>query len=186
MRTHARALAAAVVILVLGLVACGGDDDGGDDAEASDATDSETPTATADETTTTAPDTPEELAVTAYQASWDATFRALNPPRELPELAQLLTGEALSERINGIAGRARQGHYVVGSVTTHPTVVSATEHEVLLDDCVVENSIEYDAAGQVVDPAENVQVNYRVTVINEAGVWKVSDFERREESCVPG
>jgi hypothetical protein len=137
------------------------------------------------ETTSTAPPTPEQQAVAAYEASWEATFRALNPPTQLPEITELHTGEALSETVNLIATKQRLGHRVEGSTAPHPVIVSATSTEVLLDDCAIENSIEYDGAGAVVDTAEGAAYNYRVTVVNEEGVWKVADFERREEPCEP-
>jgi hypothetical protein len=38
----------------------------------------------------------------------------------------------------------------------------------------------------VVDTAEGMSFNYRVTVVNEEGAWKVSQFERREEPCDAG
>ena len=124
--------------------------------------------------------------MTAYQASWDATFQATNPPGEIPAIRETHTGEALSETLNLIATKQRLGNRVEGSMQTHPVVVSSTETEVVLDDCAIENSVEYDAAGQVVDTAENAPYNYRVTVVNEQGAWKVADFERREEPCTPG
>jgi hypothetical protein len=133
----------------------------------------------------TAADSPEALAIAAYDESWKATFRALDPPEETPELSQLMTGEALGERLATITSRKLDGHRVDGSMTTHPHVVSASSTKVVLDDCAVENSVEYDANNQVVDPADNVAYNYRVTVINEDGSWKVSDFERRDEPCTP-
>lgn len=183
MRTQSRVLATtAAATLAIALAACGGDDDEDDDAARTDETASDLPAAT----TTTAPPTPEELAVAAYQTSWEVSLQALDPPQELPELFDVMTGEALSERLNGIHNRARLGHYIQGTVETHPAVVSATASEVLLDDCAVENSVEYDADGEVVDPAEDVHANYRVTVVLEDDVWKVADFERRDEACVPG
>src|SRR5262245_11404840 len=129
---------------------------------------------------------PADLAMDAYQESWDATFRALDPPAETPELAELLTGEALLELQANIDRWATEGHRIEGSVRTHPTVVSATAGKVVLDDCAVENSAEYDAAGQVVDPPGDVSYNFRVTVVNEDGTWKVSQFERREDPCTAG
>ncbi|HET6952050.1 MAG TPA: hypothetical protein VFI47_16835 [Acidimicrobiales bacterium] len=169
---------AAALVLVLTAGACGDDD-------STDTGDGTTTTEAEDSTTTTAPPTPEELAAAAYQASWDATFRALNPAQETEELRQLLTGEALSETLNIVNGIARDGHRVEGSVKTSTSVVSVTGTQVVLDDCAVENSVEYDGAGQVVDPAENVTTHYTVTVVNEGGTWKVSDFERLEEPCTP-
>jgi hypothetical protein len=133
----------------------------------------------------TAPDSPEALAIAAYQESWDESFRALNPPQETPALSELMTGEALGERLASITSRKIEGHRVEGSMTTHPHVVRATSQEVVLDDCAVENSVEYDADGAVVDPAESVANNYQVTIVNEDGTWKVSDFERRDEPCTP-
>lgn len=184
-------VAVMAVALGLGLAGCG-DDDGGDETEASDE-----PTATADTaeggaddadetTTTTSPPTPEQAAVAAYQASWDATFRSLDPAQEDAEVAETMTGDALAETRNLIGTKARLGHRVEGSMQTSPVVVSAGETEVLLDDCAVENSIEYDADGAVVDTAEGSSFNYRVTVVNEEGVWKVSHFERRDEPCQAG
>jgi hypothetical protein len=172
----------ALATLALALAACGGDDGravdelpAGRDAKGG---------ADGGPSTSAAP-TPEQQAVAAYQASWDATFRSLNPPVEQPEIAQLMTGEALTERRVGIVRRASQGHRVEGSMATHPVVVSATGRQVVLDDCAVERSVEYDAAGQVVEPTDGEVFNYRVTVVNEGGQWRVSDFERREEPCTP-
>jgi hypothetical protein len=176
---HAPLIVAAVAIgLGLGaLAACGG---GGGHATTDLGSAADEPAATGDPA-----DSPEALAIAAYKQSWDESFRALDPPQETPELSQLMTGEALGERLATIASRAMDGHRVEGSMTTHPHVVSATSSEVVLDDCAVENSVEYDANGQVVDPADNVAYNYRVTVVNESGTWKVSDFERRDEPCTP-
>lgn len=190
MRSRFSVLAgAAAMALALGLAGCGGDDDG-DGTEASDepteTTEAGEGTGADDETTTTAPPTPEEAAVAAYQASWDATFRSLDPAQEVPEVAETMTGDALSETRTLIGTKARLGHRIEGSMQTSPVVVSAGENEVLLDDCAVESSVEYDAGGAVVDTAEGTSFNYRVTVVNEEGVWKVSQFERREEPCDAG
>lgn len=182
MPTHARtSVLAAAVTLAVGALACGG----GDDTPSDRTGDAETASDDADGTTTTTPPTPEELAVAAYEASWEATFQALDPPQEIPEIAETHTGEAFSETVNLIAEKQRLGHRIEGEMETHPVVVSATSDEVVLDDCAVENSVEYDPAGAVVDTAENAPYNYGVTVVNEDDVWKVSDFERREEPCTP-
>ena len=180
MRSHARVLAVFVsAVLTAGMAACGGDDDAAAGSETTESSLAE------ETTTTTALPRPEELAVAAYEASWEATFRAMNPPEQLPEIAELHTGEALSETVNLIATKQRLGHRIEGSMAPSPVVVSTTSTEVLLDDCAIENSVEYDAAGAVVDTAENAAYNYRVTMVNEDGAWKVADFERREEPCEP-
>jgi hypothetical protein len=186
-----RAVAAAATCVALVSAACGGDDDdsssdGGDDQTEDVSSTESTEDDESDATTeTTEPPTPEEAAVAAYQESWDVTFLATNPPEELPEIRELLTGEALSETLTLINTLAREGQRLEGSMQTHPVVISATSTEVLLDDCAVENSVETDAAGTVVDTAEDALFNYRVRVVNEEGAWKVADFERREEPCEP-
>jgi hypothetical protein len=186
MRSSFRVFAGvAAVTLAFGLTGCGDDGEGATEA-------SDEPTETTDgaddagATTTTAAPTPEEAAMAAYQASWDATFGSLDPAQELPEVAETMTGDALSETRNLIGEKARLGHRIEGSMQTSPVVVSAGESEVLLDDCAVETSVEYDAGGAVVDTAEGTSFNYRVTVVNEEGAWKVSQFERREEPCDAG
>jgi outer membrane protein assembly factor BamA len=70
-------------------------------------------------------------------------------------------------------------------MTTHPRVVSATATEVILEDCTVENSMEYDAANKPVDPANGVRTSFRVTVDNVGGTWKVAHFDRRSAPCDP-
>lgn len=189
MRTRARLLAVATMLLMVGAAACGGDDGGGDedaqDVESAAEVDEAGDGAGDGTTTTTEPRTPGGLAIAAYHESWEVTFRALDPPEQLPEIAETHTGAALSETVNLVAEKARLGHRVEGSMAPHPVVVSATDTEVLLDDCAIENSVEYDGGGAVVDTAEDAAYNYRVTVVNEGGTWKVARFERREEPCAP-
>jgi hypothetical protein len=145
-------------------------------------------TVTSPTTTGTRPVQPSAAqAMAAYQRGWDVTFQAISsrPPRVLPEIYELFTGEALSETLNGINRLIRQGHHVEGSMTTHPVLVSESATTVVLDDCAVENSIEYDNAGRVFDPADNVRFNYRVRIVKVQGIWKTADFDRRERVCTP-
>jgi hypothetical protein len=177
-----------------GLVACGGDDDGGDEVTRSDGGDDTTEadgsddTSAGDAATTTAPASPEDQAVAAYEQSWDATFSstASDPPEVAPEIEDLMTGEALSETLNHINTLAREGRRVEGSIETHPQVASVTSSEVILEDCAVENSVAYEPGGEAGNRADGVAFNYKVTVVNEGGTWKVADFELREETCTPG
>jgi hypothetical protein len=131
------------------------------------------------------PSADERHAMAAYQESWDATFEALDPPRELPKLEELLTGEALTETRDIIESRAERGTRVEGSLETHPTVVSSSPDAVVLDDCGVENSTEYDADGEVVDMADNAAYSYRVLVVHDGSSWKAAEINRRQEFCSP-
>jgi hypothetical protein len=131
------------------------------------------------------PSADERHAMAAYQESWDATFEALDPPRRLPKLEELLTGEALSETLDIIDSRAERGTRVEGSLETHPTVVSSSPDAVVLDDCGVENSTEYNSDGEVVDMADNAAYSYRVLVVQDGSSWKAAEINRRQEFCEP-
>lgn len=150
------------------------------DAETQDEPDAPPPDDEQDE-----PSANERQAMEAYQQSWDATFEALDPPRELPKLENLLTGEALAETLDIIASRAERGTRVEGSLETHPTVVSSSSDEVVLDDCGVENSTEYNSDGEVVDMADDAAYSYRVRVVNDGSSWKAAEINRRQELCEP-
>jgi len=183
MRMRARALAvAAALSLTLAVAACGGG--GGDDDDASHET--TTTTAAPDESTTTAEPTPEDQAIAAYRAAYDAYFAALNPPNpQSTDLMRLFSGEALSTMVDTIFQARNQGVYVVGSFEMHPEVVSSAATEVVLADCVVETNTTYDAAtGAQKDSGQYVH-NRRATVSNIQGVWSVSAFEQLEEPCTP-
>jgi hypothetical protein len=168
--------------LTLALAACGGG--GGDDDDASKAT--TTTTAAPDESTTTAEPTPDEQAIAAYRAAYDAYFAALNPPNpQSTDLMRLFSGEALSTMVDTIFQARNQGVYVVGSFDMHPEVVSSAPTEVVLSDCVVETNTTYDSAtGAQKDSGQYVH-NRRATVVNIQGVWSVSAFEQLEEPCTP-
>jgi hypothetical protein len=192
-RTRAFTLAGAalVVALLVALAACGGDSSdrtGGDGATGAGKGTTATagPTTTAKATATTAaPQGPREQAVAAYNASWVASFKALDPPKVTPEIGKLMTGDALDERVTSIATRARTGNRLRGSMQTHPEVVSASASQVVIDDCTVENSTEYDRNGAVVESTRGAVTNFRVTVVREGSAWKVSHFDRREAPCTP-
>lgn len=191
-RTRAPTLAGAalVVALLVALAACGGDSSdrtGGDGGTSGGkgATTTAGPTTTAKTATTAAPQGPREQAVAAYNASWVASFKALDPPKVTPEIGRLMTGDALDERVTSIATRARTGNRLRGSMQTHPRVVSASASEVVIDDCTVENSTEYDRNGAVVESTKGAVTNFRVTVVREGSAWKVSHFDRREAPCTP-
>jgi hypothetical protein len=183
-RTRTRVLAgASLLVLVLGIAACGGgDDDASDGDEPSDDT---TTTEVAEESTTTAEPTPEDQAIDAYMAAYDY-FAALNPPNpQSADLMRLFSGEALATMIDTIFRARNEGVYVEGSFEMHPEVTSSTDVEVHLADCVVETNTTYDAAtGEERDSGRYVH-NRRATVVNVEGAWSVSAFEQSEESCTP-
>jgi hypothetical protein len=188
------AVAALVIVALVALASCGGDGsdrtggdgkDGEGGGKATTTTAGPTDSTPQGPTTTAAAPGPREQAVAAYNASWVASFKALDPPKVTPDISRLMTGDALAERVTSISTRERTGNRLEGSVQTHPRVVSASASQVVIDDCTVENSTEYDRNGAVVDTTKDAITNFRVTVVREGSAWKVSHFDRREAPCTP-
>ena len=101
------------------------------------------------------------------------------------EALTLFSGEALSTMTDTVFRALNQGVYVDGSFEMHPEVVSSTDTEVVLADCVVETNTTYDrATGAEKDSGRYVH-NRRATVVNTQGVWTVAAFEQLEEPCTP-
>ena len=189
MRIGARAFAAFAGALLVVTSACGGDED---DASADDETDVGDPTSTeggseADETTTTSPDTPEALAIAAYERAWGAMFTASNPPNPMhPSIAESLTGVAAETIVGIVIEQQNAGQYTEGSMATRPEVVTATAEEVLLRDCTVETSTTFDAAtGAVVEDGPGPPRSREAEVVNQDGTWRVSEIRTLEEPCTP-
>ncbi len=189
MRTCARAFATFAGALLVVVSACGGD---GDDTSADDDAGGRRPTSTegtsvADDTTTTSQDTPEALAIAAYERAWSAMFTASNPPNPMhPSIAESLTGVAAETIVGIVVDQQNAGRYTEGSMATRPEVVSATADEVLLRDCTVETSTTFDAAtGAVVEDGPGPPRSREAEVVNQGGTWRVSEIRTLEEPCTP-
>lgn len=188
MTTRGWPLAPALAIVVaLGLSACGDDDDASSGTTVDDGA---TTTAGDDVATTgtTGAATPEQQAVAAYERAWEAEFEALDPPNpQHPALRQSFTGPAAAAITDIVVTAQMDGHYTVGSMETHPTVVSATAEEVRLRDCTVEDSTSYDSAtDEVREQGPYPPRSREVLVVNDGGTWRVSEIETLEEPCTPG
>jgi hypothetical protein len=178
-----------VALTALAFVVAGcGDDDRGEAGGTSATAEDDSTTTVEAASDTTAPPTPEDEAIRAYGAAYDAFFEALNPPNpQSRELAEAFSGEARTAMIEAVFDAQRQGVYVVGSVETHPRIESSTASEVILVDCAVETNTTYDATTRAVKDQGSYPTNRRTTVVNvEGGTWTVDSFVLLEEPCTPG
>jgi len=181
-RALATGITVVLTVVLLGMAGCGG----GDDDSSAPTTEAETGASDGDATTTTAALTPEEQAMAAYRTAYDTYFKALNPPNpQSPDLPTVFSGEALSTIIDTVFRAKNEGVYVVGSLETHPAVVSSTVDEVILTDCQVETNQTFDAATNQPKDSGTYTYNSRITVRNADGAWKVAAFEQVEEPCTP-
>ncbi|MGH9185357.1 MAG: hypothetical protein ACRD0U_06035 [Acidimicrobiales bacterium] len=175
--------------------ACGGDDDDGAGTTTT-TTERETTTTTERETTTTSsttpttapPATPEQQAIAVYDRYWTVLFAAgAIPDPDYPALAEVATGGHLARAQDTIERFVNEGLRGEGRVVTSNALVeSATDQEIILRDCLVmENSKLRADTGEVIESG-TATFSYRITVVPDAGVWKVEEIFNEEASCVPG
>jgi hypothetical protein len=194
MRTHARALAGAgVLLLVLGLAACG-DDGGADDGSSTD-----TGEETADDTTTTEADagsttstteqlSPEEEVIRDYEAAYVAAATALNPPNpDSPELPAHFTGEALASHQSTIRSMQSGGAAADSIVEHRPSNVVITGETATLRDCFVDTTQMIDlTSGQPAGQPTVTTLHVDVELERVDGTWKVARRSERTDPCPPG
>lgn len=141
-------------------------------------------------TVTAAPTSPpttsvDEGVLGAYRAFWDAYFAAADPmDPESPALAEHATGGELVTLQKAFLARRAGGEVIRGSLDLAPRVVSILGDKAALKDCYLDNSGVYDSAtGARKDKASGVRHLADVTLVREAGVWKVSDITKVSDGC---
>ncbi|HEX6420541.1 MAG TPA: hypothetical protein VFZ77_18720 [Acidimicrobiales bacterium] len=182
--TVVRAVVATLAgLAVMGAAACGGGGSGGDAA-----TGATRPVPRDDEgaTTTVAP-LPEDQAIAAYRAAYGAYLAALDPPDPAsPDLPRYFGGDALTTIVDTVLSARDQGVRVDASMEMEPVVVSATDSEVVLEDCVVETNTVYDAGtGEPTDSGTYTTHRRATVAVAHDGTWVVQAFVKLEEPCSP-
>lgn len=181
-----RVARATVAVVVLGAVAVMGAacSDDGNVATSIGGDDDASPVATVG----AAPDSPEELAVEAYQASNEYMAEALaaRPPEpEDPELRDHFSGPALNENAEILLTARQNGRYYETTFESDPDVVTTGPGEVVLSDCVTETTTVFDLATQdEVDSGINV-VTWEIRVVETDDGWRVDEITLQQDSCTP-
>jgi hypothetical protein len=169
-------IAALAGVVVVGGVACGGDD-------AEESTGSTPSSATAVPTTTLDEETRKvEAAKAAYLAYWDAYMQATVEPvdPQLPAMQDLMTGDH-----QRVVTRDLEDRQAKGEATRLPPN-SRLQHEILsadlqvdgsvhITECEVNDAIVYNVASGVVINDDIVTRLATATMVDEAGSWKVAD-----------
>ncbi|MGH9185107.1 MAG: hypothetical protein ACRD0U_04720 [Acidimicrobiales bacterium] len=184
---------AAVAMVVL-LAACGGDDDAATTTTGRDTTTTSESTTTSPSTTTTTtttlpPISTEQQAIAQYNRYWVVFYEAAAiPDPDYPPLAEVATGGQLARDQDLLIDLRNRGLRVEGGVeASAPTVLSVSETEIVLHDCFVEDSrVVRVATGEVVSGDDNTGASYRLTMVNEGGVWKLEERFNEEQECTPG
>lgn len=161
------------------LAGCGTDDDG-----ASPDPTTSTPATT---TTTTAASGDQE-ALGAYQAFWDGYLEAADPmDPEHPVLAEVATGEQLRQLRSAFLARLSAGEVIRGDVETAAEVIELAGGAATVRDCYLDRTGVFDAeTGTRKDAESGVRHLVTVSLVQEAGTWKVAGITREGEGCTPG
>ncbi|MEZ5378272.1 MAG: hypothetical protein R2733_17345 [Acidimicrobiales bacterium] len=174
---------------------------GSEATTASSTTQAETTTTSTLDTTTTsttapadtepAPAVPSDAeladAISAFWALYDELGASKEPfdPAIRTRLEERSTGDELATLFNYFQSNARAGYYIQGGIESSLTVVSATPTGAHVRDCYDDFSglyrIDTDERVDVDDPARH-QVVYML--VNEDGVWKVSNILDEGSGCI--
>lgn len=179
------------VMLLSLLAACGGDGD-----KASTATDASSEPAkvlgtvvTATSTTSTTLLPADQKVVDSYRAMWAAVRRALDPPDPASAgLAATHTGPALDAVVTQVQTVHARGAVMRGPVELHPKVISRTETEATIEDCIVDKGHMFDPeTGKRIDTDQpDVVYNHATTrMVLVDGTWKRQSSEQLQTPCTP-
>lgn len=183
------------LVVVLGVVACGSDEnEGADSASAAVSSSSgssvlsgpESPTSTSDPlaatTTASAASSEEAEIIAAVLGYWDTVLAANSPPNpEHPDLEKYASGRALEVALANINRRRALGQGVrlpEPTVSRHsPVVESIAGDSVTVLDCSVDDGVLVDlASGLVLNDAVSTN-KWRTTLDRIDGDWKVVSNE---------
>lgn len=174
---------AAAVLVPLSIVAACKRSEPGDTVQRATATSTTVPETTTSTTSTTAPRTPEQVVTDDYLAGWDAVLAAVesrNPDH--PALVDLYREEALERTQSYIRSLVEKNRTAKGTVTHEIGSVTINGTEAALHDCADDQYPEYDAAGNMVQPAEG-RVGRDNRLRLEQGRWRTFVIYLRPEVC---
>lgn len=175
-----RRLATAVLVPLVVLAGC---NRGGPEAET--APPAATTTTVAEPTTTqvTAPRTPEQVVLDDYLAGWDAVLAAIEArDPEHPALVDLYRERALEATQNYINKLVANNRTARGTIRHEIRSVTIDGTDAVIHDCTDDQYPEYDAEGNVVEPAEG-RTGRDNRLRLEEGRWRTIIIYDRPELC---
>jgi hypothetical protein len=135
-------------------------------------------------TTTTTAESVRGAVLDGYRAAWDAYRAAVgsaNP--DDPGLAAHMTAEQLAQVKKYVAGLRALGHVERGEMDLHPTVLSVTAGEAVVDDCYRDTIHQYDSAGRLYGVDQPETVGSEATLLLDQGTWKVKRRVHKDGLC---
>lgn len=167
-------------VLALGAAACI-DDDADEPVEEID-TDAD---AGDDAATSTAEVDDEQAVVDAYEAMWEAAIASGDPPNpDAPELAETMTGDALTNMRNFLATNEAEGVAIRGTYEFDARATSVEAETATVEDCGLDRSERVVmATGEVVEPYDDERDGIVAELVREGGTWKVATVRDDPAVC---
>ena len=139
-------------------------------------------------TTTVAPTStslsPQDEVVAAYRAYWAAWSKAgLTSDSSSPGLLDHTTGVQLNRVKKAFDDYKAKGVVVRGNIELAPRVVAFNPPNASLRDCIADHTLSYDASGQTHDTDDQIRRHLSITLVQDAGTWKVSDIVLEDKGC---
>lgn len=135
--------------------------------------------------TSTTLDPATQAVLDAYHRYWQ-TYIAVGSEMKLPDprLAEVATGEALRTLGGAFLADRTDGHVLRGTIDLAPEVMERTSGSALVRDCYASHIVVVDAAsGRALGSERPDRVLVTVTLVPEAGTWKVAGIRHEGDGC---
>ena len=105
-------------------------------------------------------------------------------PRDSPDLAARVTGDALTNFRNFLAQNASEGVAVRGTYEFDPVVVSLSGDTATVEDCGLDQTqLVVMATGEVVEPFDQERDGIVAELVREGETWKVTTVRDDPQVC---
>ncbi len=105
------------------------------------------------------------------------------PDPSYPALAEHWAGDGLKEVRKQLVILQMNGWVIRGSTTRNPRVVSVKASTAVVWDCIHTDAERYNAKGEVVNPTGPLTLGFEETLMQEAGVWKITARINQDQAC---
>jgi hypothetical protein len=137
-------------------------------------------------TSTSTTDPQGAAALASYRAFWTDFISAGDPPDPTSaRLREHATGEELQHVVSGLLSSKAAGEVLRGTIDLAPVVVSANGDTVTIRDCYANHILAYEAkSGEPKGAGRQDRSLVTVTMVLDAGVFKVSNLTHERDGCL--
>jgi hypothetical protein len=137
--------------------------------------------------TTTTLNAVDQSILAAYRKYWEV-YIAVGSEMRLPDprLGEVASGDALRQLNSALLAGKADGEVFRGTIDLAPRVVSVSGDTATVSDCYASHILGYDAAsGRPKGPERPGRTLVTVSMVREAGTWKVGGIRHEGDACTP-